>query len=310
MPLYANKLAIGVTFWEIIRLYIIETKLMIMNITALTTELAVCASLLLSACSINGIANSNIRIEGNEDDPSVKKTVKISDFNEIEASQAIKVIFVQGANTGVASISTTPSAEKYLKVEVKDKTLKAYYANTEGNKDVRIKGPSIIRVSSPELNEVDLSSAANVSIEGDLKLNGVFELDLSSASSFNAEKISCKKFDVDLSSSASTSIVEINGYLDVDVSSASSISIGKLKGDIDAEASSAASIDIESVIASSVIAEASSAASIKFSGISGGNIEASASSGAKIKLSGNANSLKQNSSSGGSVKISDLSIKH
>lgn len=283
---------------------------MIMNITALTTELAVCASLLLSACSTNGIANSNIRIEGNDGEPTVKKSVKISDFNEIEASQAIKVIFVQGANTGVASVSTTPSAEKYLKVEVKDKTLKAYYANTEKDIDVKIKGPSIIRVSSPELKEVDLSSAANVSIEGDLKVNGDFELDLSSASSFNAEKISCKKLDVDLSSSASSYIAEFNGYLDVDVSSASSMSVGKLKGDIDAEASSAASIDIETAISSYVVAEASSAASIKLSGISGGNIDASASSGAKIKLSGSADSLKQNSSSGGSIKISGLSIKH
>lgn len=283
---------------------------MIMKITALTTELAVCASLLLSACSINGIANSNIRIEGNDEECTVKKTVKISDFNEIEASQSIKVIYVQGKNTGVASISTTPSAEKYLKVEVKNKTLKAYYSNTEVDKNVKIKGPSIIRVSSPELYEVDLSSAANVSIEGDLKLNGNFELDLSSASSFNAGKVSCNKFDADLSSSASANIGELNGYLDADVSSASSIIIGKSKGNIEAEASSAASIDIKSVVSSSVYARASSASSINLSGISGGNVDASASSGAKIKLSGKADTLKQNSSSGGSVKITDLSIKH
>lgn len=281
-----------------------------MNITVLTTELAVCASLLLSACSINGIANSNVRIEGNDEECTVKKTVRISDFNEIEASQAIKVIFVQSSNTGVASISTTPSAEKYLKVEVRNKTLKAYYSNTEGNKDVKIKGPSIIRVSSPELYEVDLSSAANVSVEGDLKLNGNFELDLSSASSFNAKKISCKKLDVDLSSSASANIAELDGYLDVDVSSASSITIGKLKGDLEAEASSAASINVESLISSSVNVESSSAASINLSGISGGNIDAAASSGAKIVLSGNADSLKQDSSSGGSIKNSGLSIKH
>ena len=215
---------------------------------------------------------------------------------------------MQGSNTGVAKISTTPSAEKYLKVEVKDKTLKAYYANTEGNKDVKIKGPSIIRVSSPVLNEVDLSSAANISIEGDLKLNGDFEIDLSSASSFNAETIFCNKLDVDLSSSASAYIAALEGYLDVDVSSASSMNVGKLKGNIDVEASSAASIDIENARSSSVYAEASSAASIKLSGLSAGNINASASSGAKIKLSGNAKTLMQNSSSGGSINHSNLNI--
>ena len=286
----------------------IEHKLMIMNITALTTELAVSASLFLSACSINGIANSNVSIEGNESEPSVKKTVKISDFNEIEASQAIKVIFVQGANNGIASISTTPSAEKYLKVEVKDKTLKAYYTNTDGIKDVKIKGPSIIKVASPELNEIDLSSAANVTIEGALKLNGKLEVDLSSASSFNASDITCQKLDVDFSSSASAYIANLNGYLDADLSSASSIEIASLKGNIDAEASSAASITINSIASSIITAEASSASSIKLSDISGGVVNASASSGAKIKLSGKADCLNHEASSGAKVNHDNLKI--
>lgn len=279
-----------------------------MNISALTTSLAVCATLFLSACSINGIANSNVSIEGNDSEPSVKKTVHISDFNEIEASQAIKVIFVQGSNNGIASISTTPSAEKYLKVEVKDKTLKAYYANTDGKNDVRIKGPSIIKVSSPELIEIDLSSAANVTVEGDLKLTGKLEVDLSSASSFNASKVTCQKLDADFSSSASAYISDLNGFLDADLSSASSIEIASIKGNIDAEASSAASITINSITSSSITADASSASSIKLSGISGGAINATASSGAKIKLSGKADSLNHDASSGAKVNHDNLRI--
>ena len=283
---------------------------MIMNITALTTGLAVCATMLFSGCSISGIANSNISLMGNDGEASVKKTVRISNFNEIEASQAIKVIFVQGPNEGVASISTTPSAEKYLKVEVKDNILKAYYANTDGNKDVKITGPSIIRVSSPTLNEVDLSSAANVTIEGDLKLNGNLEIDLSSASSFKAGNITCTKLDVDFSSSASAYIASLTGDIDADMSSASSIEFANVKGNLDAEASSAASITIDGITPSAIKAEASSAATIKIAGISGGNINASASSGAKIKLSGKANSLSKNASSGGSVKHNDLTLSH
>lgn len=279
-----------------------------MNITTFTSGLAVCASLLLSACSINGIANSHINITGNDAQPTVNKTIKIGDFNEIEASQAIKVVFVQGPNKGVASISTTPSAEKYLKVEVKDKTLKAYYVNTEGMKDVKIKGPSIIKVSSLELNEIDLSSAANVTIEGELKLNGNLEVDLSSASSFNATKISCKKLDIDFSSSASAYIADLNGYLDAELSSASSVEIAKMNGNLDAEASSAASITINSITSSSMKAEASSASSIKLSGISGGAINANASSGAKINLSGKAKSLNHDASSGAKVDYKKLEI--
>lgn len=279
-----------------------------MNITTLTTGLAVCASMLLSGCSISGIANSNISVEDNDGEASVKKTVKISDFNEIEASQAIKVIFVQGANTGQAVISTTPSAEKYLNVEVKNKTLKAYYTNTDGKYNVKIKGPSIIRVSSPDLTEVELSSAANMTIEGDLKINGDLEIDLNSASSFNAGNITCQKLDADFSSSASGFIASLTGYLEADMSSAASLEIAKLKGDLNIEASSASSITIDEIYPSSVKVEASSASSVKLSGLSGGNIDASASSGAKIKLSGKANTLRQNASSGGSIKHNNLTL--
>lgn len=280
---------------------------MIMNITGLTTGLVFCASLLLTGCSISGIAGNNVSLNGNDGEATVKKSVKITDFNEIEASQAIKVIYVQGKNTGIADISTTPSAEKYLKVEVKDKTLKAYYFN-DGKKDVKIQGPSIIKVSSPTLNEVDLSSAANVTVEGDLKLKGNFELDLSSASSFNAGNITCQNFDADLSSAASAKISNLIGNLDADLSSASSIEFKRVKGNVDLETSSSASINIDSLVASSISAEASSAGSVNISGISGGNIDASASSGGKINLSGKANSIKQDSSSGGSVSYSDLTL--
>lgn len=281
---------------------------MIMNISALTTSLAICTSLLLSACSINGIANSNVSVENNNGEPSVNKTVNISDFNEIEASQAIKVIFVQGSNNGIASISTTPSAEKYLKVEVKGKTLKAYYTNTGEKKNAKIKGPSIIRVSSPNVNEVDLSSAANVTIEGDLKLSGKLEIDLSSASSFDAKKISCQKLNVDFSSSASADIADLTGSLDADLSSASSIEIAKMNGNVDVETSSAATLKINSLVSSNIEAEASSASSITLSDISGGMISASASSGAIINLSGKANSLNHDVSSGARVNYDNLKI--
>lgn len=280
-----------------------------MNISTLTTGLVLSASLLFSSCTINGIANSNVSLEGNEAQATVKKTVKINDFNEIEASQGIKVIFVQGSNKRTAEIATTTSAEKYLKVEVKNKTLKAYYANTEGSKNVKIKGPTIIRVSSPELNEVDLSSAAHLSIEGNLNVKGNFEIDLSSASSFDAETVSCLNLDADLSSSASAYIGKLTGNLDADISSASSISVNSMSGNLDVEASSAASIKISSIKTSNICAEASSASSINIDGISGGNISASASSGAKIKLAGKADYLKHNASSGGSVNRSNLSIK-
>lgn len=278
------------------------------KITTLTAGLAFCGAFLVSSCSLTSVANSNISIEGNNEKPTVKKTVKISDFNEIEASQAIKVVFVQGPNNGIASISTNSSAEKYIKVEVNGKTLKAYYTNFGDNKNLKINGPTIIKVSSPMLNEIDLSSAANVTIEGDLNLSGNLEVDLSSASSFTASKISCKQLDIDFSSSASAYISNLTGYLDAELSSASSLEIEKLKGNIDAETSSAASITIKSIASSSIKADASSASSIVLSGISGGSVFANASSGAKINLSGKAKSLTHDASSGAKVNHDDLEL--
>ncbi|MDE6479524.1 MAG: DUF2807 domain-containing protein [Muribaculaceae bacterium] len=279
-----------------------------MNIAGLTTGLALCATLLLTGCSFSGIASNGVNLNGNDGKATVKKTVKINDFDEIMASQGIKVIFTQGANSGKADISTTPSAEKYLKVEVKNNTLCAYYSNNYDKRNVDIKGPSIIKVSSPNLNEVDLSSAANVTIDGNLKVNGNFELDLSSASSFVAGNVTCNKLDGELSSSASATIAALEGNLEAELSSASSINIEKFKGNLDAETSSASSINISSLISSSISAEASSGSSINLSGISGGNINAEASSGAKITLSGKAKSLQQDSSSGGSVHTSGLTL--
>lgn len=280
-----------------------------MNISALSTGFILCASLFFSGCTLNGIANNNLSIDGNEAQATVKKSVKINDFNEIEASQGIKIIYVQGASKGSVDIATTPSAEKYLKVEVKGNTLKAYYANTDGGRNVKIKGPTIINVSSPRLNEVSLSSAAHMSIEGELEVKGDFELNLSSASSFDAVAVNCQNLDAELSSSASGYIGKLEGNLDVEVSSASSIKVNSIKGNLFAEASSAASVNINSIETSSISAEASSASSISIQGISGGNINADASSGAKIKLSGKADHIKKNSSSGGSVNISGLSIR-
>lgn len=280
-----------------------------MNISAITTGLVLCASLLLSGCTVNGIAGSNVNLVGNEDKATVSKTVSIGDFNEIVASQGIKVIYVQGAGNGNAEISTTTSAEKYLKVEVRNKTLKAYYANTEGIKNVKIKGPTTIRVSSPRLCEVDLSSAAHLTIEGDLKVDGDFEIELSSAASLEAGTVSCRNLDANLSSSAKASISSLLGNLDTDVSSASSIGVNNMIGNINAEASSAASLNVGSVKTSVIVAEASSAASISIEGISGGNISASASSGAKVNLSGSAECLRKHASSGGSVNGSNLTVK-
>ncbi|MDE6021886.1 MAG: DUF2807 domain-containing protein, partial [Muribaculaceae bacterium] len=166
-----------------------------MKISSLTTGFALLTSLLLSSCSLSATSSTDVSLVSNDEAATVKKTVKIGDFNSIDVSRGIKVIFVQGPNNGIASIATTPSAEKYLRVEVKYNKLKVYYSNEIGTK--RINGPTIIKVSSPQLNEVDLSSAAQLKVDGNLVTKRDFFIELSSASSFEVGSLSCLNFDVE-----------------------------------------------------------------------------------------------------------------
>ncbi|MDE6553451.1 MAG: DUF2807 domain-containing protein, partial [Muribaculaceae bacterium] len=122
-------------------------------------------ALMLSGCMVatgnNGVSVNN----GKDSEATVKKEIKVSAFNEVKASQGIKVIVSQGKFPGKVSVATTPSAEEYLQVNVTDGTLKVFYDN-KAKEDKKIKGPSIITVTVPELEEADLSSGANLLLKG------------------------------------------------------------------------------------------------------------------------------------------------
>ncbi|MBO5444664.1 MAG: DUF2807 domain-containing protein [Muribaculaceae bacterium] len=239
---------------------------------------------LVKACSDGNVSISN----GKDSDATVKKTVKISDFDEIDASQGIKVVFTQGANSGTAKISTTPSAADYLTVEVQGSTLHAYY---KGTKKASIKGPSIIYVSSPVLREADLSSAARLEVKGDLNVDGSLDIDISSASSVIFGNVVCSELNIDASSAASLECGSVKGgNLDIDISSAGKVSCTSFKGD---------SLKINSSSASKTVVD----------GIDCGDVYVEASSTAAITLAGNASRISKNVSSGASLNSSKLVIR-
>ena len=282
-----------------------------MNFLSILAGATAAAAILLTGCTVSTInADTGVSVvsPGKDSDAKIKKTVKISDFDEISASQNIKVIFTQGPNSGTASIATTPSAEKYLKLVVKDKKLDIYYANP-GKKNVKIQGPTIVTVSSPELKEVELSSAASFVVKENLNVSGTLEVDLNSSGLFKAGSIVCGKLKVDASSAARAEIAELSGDLNADASSSASIKVGKVKGGkVSADVSSAANISMDGVDCSLLDAEASSAGKIGLKGIACSMIEAEASSAGRITLSGEAGSLNKEVSSGGSISTSSLSL--
>ena len=244
--------------------------------------LALMGILLTSCFTATGININN----GKDSDATVKKVVKTAYFNEIQATQGIKVIVSQGEFPGNVSIATTPSAEEYLQVKVSDGKLKIYYDNK--NAKGTIKGPSIITVTVPELEEANLSSGAYLLLKDAFTTTNKMEFDLSSGSDLRIENLSCPNLSIETSSGSSADVENFKGNLDADSSSGSSINIASAEGgDFEFDASSGSSISAYSVKSSS--------------------INAMASSGASVTLTGKTNRLIEKTSSGGSVMTTKLS---
>lgn len=272
--------------------------------------LAPLALMVLTGCYtvVNG---KNTIKNGDESEASVKKEVKIADFNEVSVSQGIKVIYEQGSNTGIASIATTPTAEKYLKVEVKNETLKVYYDVNQNDHQNYIKGPSIVRVVSPALNSIKASSGAEFKLNSNFKGNEGLNVSLSSGAEFESDYSIQSKGDIyfGLSSAASCDATSIScQMLKIDASSGADVEVKSVSGNLNVTASSGSDIELKAVKAKSISLKASSGADIEVANISAEGISAKASSGADISLSGATKTLDKNSSSGGSVKTKGLKV--
>lgn len=249
--------------------------------------MAALAMLVLTSCfTMVGGSNNSIK-NGDSSDATIKKEINIEDFDEVVVSQGITVIYQQGTNTGKASVATTPSAEKYLKVESNGKTLRIYYDVNKNGKSINIKGPSIVKVASTILSSVEASSGAEFFSENDMNFEGDVHFGLSSAASIEANKLTCNSLQIETSSGAEVEVKNLSGNLDV-------------------RASSGSDVEIDAVDAKSISLAASSGADIDIDNISAEEVNAKASSGADISLSGKTNKLMQNSSSGGSVKTKGL----
>ncbi len=256
----------------------------------------VCVATALIGCSMGkgGVTN------GKDSDANVKKEVKIGKFDKVNASTGIKIVFTQGRNPGVAKIATTSSAEPYLEVFVKDGELCARYKQHNKN----INGSSIVTVSSPELEEVEMSSGATFTAKSDISLAKDFEVSLSSGASAYFNKIGSSKIDFELSSGSKAEVKSVDcAKFSGEVSSAADLSVLKvLAVNLEAEASSGSKIKVGSFDGTKLITEASSGATVTVGGIKSVRIEAEATSGAKVELSGVCSTLDKESSSGGRVE--------
>lgn len=266
---------------------------------------AIIAMSLLIGCSMR-VANSRSESVSNEDvsKTTVSKSVKIGKFSKIEASQGIKVIFTQGNFTGEARVKTTPSAEKYLKIESGRGVLELSYKSHSGN----IEGPTIVYVQAPDLNEINLTSAASVEVTGDLKLQKSLAIDLTSAAYVMMNNVTGVDLEIELTSASSVSMGDLNlNKFEIEVSSAASAKFGLITANvISIEGSSASKCEISGFNGTRVDAEVSSGANVKISHITAVTVSAEASSGGAIDLNGECGTLNAESSSGGTIRSGSL----
>lgn len=272
-----------------------------MKIINRTLTAAVLAAMSLMSCSFSGAVKS----DNDERKATVRKEFKISDFTKVKASAGIRVVYTEGKATNVAKVATTPSAERYLKVYVKNNVLYAKYENTGS---ARINGPTIVTVSSSSLNEIDLSSAATFKCAGSISRSNELEIDASSAADVFIGSVSVSDLDIDASSSAGVNIGDANcDKVSADASSAGSIKLGKVTAkNLYVDSSSAGSSRIGAFNGMTLKASGSSGGTSTVNGITASNTVAEASSGGSVKLEGTSQQFSKSSSSGGSVSTSNF----
>lgn len=263
------------------------------------------AMLMGCSMSVNGGRNDNGSVNTWDISKStLKKSYKISQFSKIEAANGIKVIFTQGKFTGTADVQMSPTAEKYLEIKVEEGTLELSYRTHKEN----INGPTIVKVQAPQLTSIDLSSAADVEINGNLKVDNKLDIELSSAASVTAGDVTGVEVDIDLSSASKVIMGNLNlNKFEIEQSSASECKIGKVTAvNMEVDLSSASKCEVAGFNGTGIDAEASSGSNINIKGITAQTVKAEATSGADINLQGVCSYVSIDSSSGGSVNTNQL----
>lgn len=200
----------------------------------------------------------------NEDSKTVEKKIKIGDFSQIKAGNAVEVIYTQGKATGEAIVSAPQDWLQALYINSSDDVLTIKCNSMDGQNF----GKATVMVTSPELNYLEVATAA----------------------SFTA-----------------TTSVTCTHPLTIDSSSAADISFGELiLPSLTVNAESASSVSILSVDSGKIDVNATSASIVKIKEISAPKVTAKAQSAAEISLSGRCNDADISTNSGGEVKSRGL----
>lgn len=258
------------------------------------------AAISLAACSSSRASSekTTYRIYAGQTDkagdPSglVSRQVKVRPFTRLEASSGIRIEYTC---TGSAQPKVTVRAPQevidLVSVDVTDGTLSIGFVSSARN--INIYGTTV-RVSGPALEDIDLSSAAQLFLQNNMHGDGDLSVDLSSASllSWTGWMSYSGKIDLDVSSAATIQGNDLScNALNLEASSASSVYLkqdvevsGPGKTEIDC--SSASKVKFASLKCQSIGIETTSTSSCEIAGIDCQRLRAEASSLGKVALSG------------------------
>ena len=191
-----------------------------------------------------------------------KENRNVDNFSSIRISQGMKVYFTQGPKQSL-SIETDTDKLKYLKSEVKNGVLNLYI-DTKGEKNITLNN-IIVEITAPELNNLEISSAAQfftnkvvnsedlnikassaASINGDFRAKNV-KIGISSAARSNLNIFAENIYHESSSAAKSTYAGETN-QLQIITSSASTVNALTLRANrADVSASSGSTIKVNAV---------------------------------------------------------------
>lgn len=191
------------------------------------------------------------------------KTIDVASFNHIHSEMSIQVNYSQGPLRPL-EISAPGDVIDKIRVTSKDNELSIAYNTKHFFSLGRHKMPTVIvTVQSPALTGIDVSSDAQLNVNGQLTLQSELKIDASSGAYVRIDSIKASSVVADISSGALIAIGGIDAYaVSIDASSGSEASFSGRCNTIDASASSGAIISAAALIAQRGNAESSAGATI------------------------------------------------
>ena len=265
---------------------------------------SICAMLMAMVFSSCAISVSTDAKEGIVPSKNyVTQKVKVDNFEGIQTSTSIDVIYTQTTGETDVEIYAPDNLMEYVKVEKNGDMLKIYFESKKKGKGLNIKGKheTKVYISAPAVHTLLASSSGDIYMKNGLQYPGNVKIEASSSGDIEGSNIVCEALNVQASSSGDIEFGKVEcTSLVTEASSAGDISIKDLKAEtVSAEASSSGDVSLKGVCQSATF-EASSAGDIEADELKTEKVVAKASSAGDVTCYAS-ESLEVSISSAGSV---------